>query len=324
MGNQTNVRIDGIHLLGINADNGKKLLFTLALIAVFVIVRMVLRAFARLFTGSTKAHKIRFWTQQGITFVTTLLLVVGLASIWFDNPQRATTVMGLVAAGIAFALQKLITAIAGYFVILRGKTFNVGDRIVMGGVRGDVIALDFIQTTILEMGQPPAISKQADPAMWVMGRQPTGRIVTVSNGAIFDEPVYNYTRDFPFIFEEIAVGIGYNDKVDRAEAILLDVAHRHAGEFETLSGPSLEHVQRIYDLAAPDVKPRVYYRLTDNWVELAVRFLCRDHDIRGVKDAMFRELLKRFREEGISIASGTYEIVGFPTVTVKLEPETPH
>ncbi len=45
---------------------------------------------------------------------------------------------------------------AGYMVILRGKTFNVGDRIVMGGVRGDMIALDFMQTTIMEMGQPPA------------------------------------------------------------------------------------------------------------------------------------------------------------------------
>ena len=43
-------------------------------------------------------------------------------------------------AGLAFALQNVVTSFAGYFVILRGKTFNVGDRIVMGGVRGDVIA----------------------------------------------------------------------------------------------------------------------------------------------------------------------------------------
>ena len=46
--------------------------------------------------------------------------------------------LGLVTAGLAFALQRVITALAGYFVILRGNTFNVGDRITMGGVRGDV------------------------------------------------------------------------------------------------------------------------------------------------------------------------------------------
>jgi small-conductance mechanosensitive channel len=75
----------------------------------------------------------------------------------------------LVTAGLAFALQKAVTAVAGYFVILRGNTFNVGDRIVMGGVRGDVIGLSFTQTTIMEMGQPAAV-QSADPAMWVQAR----------------------------------------------------------------------------------------------------------------------------------------------------------
>jgi len=107
--------------------------------------------------------------------------------------------VGLITAGLAFALQKVVTSLAGYFLILRGKTFTVGDRITMGGVRGDGVALGFFQTTILEMGQPPAV-QGADPAMWVKSRQFTGRIVTVSNSKVFDEPVYNYTSDFPFIW----------------------------------------------------------------------------------------------------------------------------
>ena len=73
---------------------------------------------------------------------------------------------------------------AGYFIILRGKSFKVGDRIVMGGVRGDVIAVSFMQTTIMEMGQPPG--EQADaPSLWVAGRQYTGRIVTITNDKVF-------------------------------------------------------------------------------------------------------------------------------------------
>lgn len=83
-------------------------------------------------------------------------------------------------------------------MILRGGTFNVGDRITMGGVRDDVIALGFIQATILESGQPPA-AQADDTAMWVRSRQYTGRDVTVTNEKIFDEPVYNYIRDFPFL-----------------------------------------------------------------------------------------------------------------------------
>jgi hypothetical protein len=54
-------------------------------------------------------------------------------SIWFNDPKQLATAIGVVKAGIAFALQRVITAMAGYLVILRGSTFNVGDRIVIGG-----------------------------------------------------------------------------------------------------------------------------------------------------------------------------------------------
>lgn len=142
-------------------------------------------------------NRALFWARQGVRLAIALLFLFVVVSIWFDDPMRLATALGLVTAGLAFALQKLITAVAGYFVILRGQTFNVGDRITMGGVRGDVIALSFTQTTIMEMGQPPAV-QNADPAMWVRSRQYTGRVVTVSNARVFDEPVFNYTREFPY------------------------------------------------------------------------------------------------------------------------------
>ena len=129
---------------------------------------------------------------------TTLVLILGLLSIWFDDSNRLATALGLVTAGLAFALQRVVTAVAGYFVILNGENFSVGDRITMGGVRGGVIGLGLIQTTIMEMGEPPPV-QGAEPPVWVRSRQYTGRIVTVSNAKIFDEPVYNYTRDFPYL-----------------------------------------------------------------------------------------------------------------------------
>lgn len=78
----------------------------------------------------------------------------------------------------------------------------------MGGIRGDVIGLGFLQTVIMEMGEPPEV-QSADPAMRVQARQYTGRIVSVTNAKVFDEPVYNYTRDFPFLWEEMHIPIPY-------------------------------------------------------------------------------------------------------------------
>ena len=174
------VEILGVKLVGVNAENGKKLLFTLVFI---VLVILLGRAAPGRSPGPPprprRARRPVLGPAGGPRWRRRSSCSLGLVSIWFDDPTRLATALGLVTAGLAFALQKVVTAVAGYFVILRGQTFNVGDRITMGGVRGDVIALGFIQTTIMEMGQPPAV-QSADPAMWVQSRQYTGRVVTVT------------------------------------------------------------------------------------------------------------------------------------------------
>lgn len=300
-------------LVGFNADTGKKFLFSLAVIGLLVLLRWGLRAATRLALRDRRNERAVFWTRQGVNLTVGVLLLVGVAAIWFDDPTTLTTGLGLVTAGLAFALQKVVTAVAGYLVILRGRTFNVGDRIAMGGVRGDVIALGFTQTTIMEMGQPPAV-QGADPAMWVRSRQYTGRVVTVSNAKIFDEPVFNYTHEFPYLWEELTLPVPYSADRDRAEAVLLGVSRRHAVPAAELDQAALDELKRRYFLDRLSTEPRVYWRLTDNWLELAVRFVVRDRGIRDVKDAMTRDLLRELDAAGIGIASATFEVTGLPAL----------
>jgi small-conductance mechanosensitive channel len=311
------LEIFGITLVGATPENGKKLLLTIGLVAVVLTSTAILRRLLARTPGERLgAGKVRFWSRQAVGLVAGAILVLGIVSIWFDDPARLTTGLGLVTAGVAFALQRVITAVAGYFVILRGKTFNVGDRIVMGGVRGDVIALSFMQTKILEMGQPPPVDS-AEPAMWVHSRQFTGRIVTVSNDKIFDEPIYNYTYNFPYVWEEIRLPVSYRDDRATAERILLEAAERHAVRDDEIPQHHIVQLERRYGVRVGEVAPKVYWRLTDNWLELAVRFLSPDHGTREIKDAMSREILERLDQAGIGIASATYEITRLPVLTVE-------
>lgn len=306
------LHILGIALVGVNTQNANKLLLSAVLIATVLAFSAIFRWLVNLVLGLKRdSEQTRFWTRQAIRLVATVILILGLLSIWFSDPTRLATALGLVSAGLAFALQQPVTSIASYFVILRGSTFTVGDRISMGGVRGDVLHLGFIQTTIMEMGQPPDV-QNAEPAMWVKSRQFTGRIVTVSNSKIFAEPVFNYTRDFPFIWEEMAIPITY--KADRAnmESILLDAAARHAVLPASISEYTLRMLHSKFHIEGSDIDPRVFVRLTDNWLELTVRFMVHTHQIRSVKDAMSRDILAAMDASGIDIASATVDIVGFP------------
>jgi small-conductance mechanosensitive channel len=306
----------GVTLIGATPDNLHKLLLTLGAILVAWLLTKLLRAILGQFIGSRSGTRFQFWAKQGVSLIIAAILILGIMSIWFDNPARLAGALGLIGAGVAFALQRVITAVAGYFVILRGKTFNVGDRIVMGGVRGDVIDLSFMQTRIMEMGEPPA--EQPDkPAMWVQSRQFTGRIVTVTNDKVFDEPVYNYTRAFPYIWDEMHLPIRYEDDHARAEQILLDAAERHAVTRKKIGDEEVKRLEREFGVGVGDIDPNTYWRITDNWLQITVRFLAPDHGIRGIKDKMSRDILSNLTEAKIGIASGTYAIVEVPPIRIE-------
>ena len=101
VGPERAVEFLGIRLVGVNATNGTKLLFTLVFIVAVLLLGALLRRLSRRVLRKRDDRRAEFWVGQGIKVATT-------------------------------SLQKVVTAVAGYFVILRGRTFNVGDRIVMG------------------------------------------------------------------------------------------------------------------------------------------------------------------------------------------------
>jgi small-conductance mechanosensitive channel len=61
----------------------------------------------------------------------------------------------------------------------------------LGGIKGDVIDIGILRTTIMQIGE------------WVSGYQYNGRIVRVANSFVFKEPVFNYSAEFPFLWDEI-------------------------------------------------------------------------------------------------------------------------
>ena len=307
------VRVFGVTLIGATPHNLHKLLLTMGFIAVAWTVAWGLRQILKLFIGTRSGTRFQFWAKQGVSLIVAAILILGVMSIWFDSPARLASVVGLIGAGIAFALQRVITAVAGYFVILRGKTFNVGDRILMGGVRGDVIGLTFMQTRIMEMGQSPR--EETDSRSWVHSRQFTGRIVTVTNDKVFDEPVYNYTHEFAYIWDEISVPVQLHQDLNKADRIIFDAAKKYAQTAERLGEAEVKRVESRFGIEAGAIKPRVFWRITENWLEMTVRFLGPDHGIRGIKDQITRDIIGGFHQSGIAIGAVRQEAVTIPSGT---------
>lgn len=70
--------------VGINAENGQKLLHSIVFfVAVLPLQRRLRLGFQRLYVRR-RAGRLRFWMIRGVNIVTLLVLVLGFLSIWFD------------------------------------------------------------------------------------------------------------------------------------------------------------------------------------------------------------------------------------------------
>ena len=128
-----------------------------------------------------------------------------------------TIAIGVAGAVIAFALQEVIVSVAGWFAITFSHFYKTGDRIQLGGIKGDVIDIGILRTTIMEIGE------------WVKGDNYNGRVVRVANSFVFKEPVFNYSGDFPFLWDEISVPIKYGSDYSKTRHMQEKIAHQMFG-----------------------------------------------------------------------------------------------
>lgn len=270
---------------------------TAAIVAVGVLAAWVLAAAAaHRAEDATARYYARKLVRYGVGFVTFVVLAI----YWRPFGGQVGTVIGLAAAGVAFAMQEVIGALAGFVNIQTGRIFRVGDRIQMGGVHGDVIDITPLRTRLMEIGSAE------DDSTWVRGRQHTGRVVSVSNKATFTEPVYNYSSLFDFIWEELTIPIPYSEDWRAAEVILFEEAERTSRIKGAEEG--MGQMRRRFPVPEAELEPRVFARTTDNWMELAARFVVPTRTARSLKDEMTRRVYGRLEEAGIDIASTTVDV----------------
>ena len=255
-----------------------------------------------------------YWIRKVTTYAVWGLAGLLVILVWAEFGRRLGFVVGAASAGVAFALQNVLGSFAAWLGILAGRVFRVGDRVMMGGVKGDVIDLSPLRTTVMEIGSPGA---SEDSDVWVRARQYTGRIVTVSNKAFFDEPIYNYSKDFDYVWEEITVPVSYKTDWEKGRDVLLGEVEAATRDFREESAEALAEMSRRYLVARSEVEPQVFIRLTDDWIELAARFVLPTRSARGIKSEVSENVLKGFSREGIAIASATSEIVGLPPLRVE-------
>jgi small-conductance mechanosensitive channel len=277
------------------ADLAKVRLTAAAIVAAYLCMLLAFRIIRRKVEDVNRRHRAR----KAALYIATAVALIAVVLIWSEALDLEWhVIVSVTAAGLVIALADAILSVAGWLFILVRRPFNVGDRIRIGDVIGDVIDIRLFQTTLLEVGE------------WVSGEQSTFRLAHCPNNALFRQPIWNYTSGFPFIWDELGVAVTFESDWRSARQIMLDRAVEGAQEAQTRAKAGLKELRKKYAIKYSTLTPAVYVTIADNGVRLTLRYLTGARDRRTIQDNLSRGILEDFEANGnINFAYPTYRIV---------------
>ena len=82
-----------------------------------------------------------------------LLIILGIVVvIWLDQLRTVAATMVVIAAAVVIATKEFLLNILGFLFQGSSKFISIGDRIENDQIRGDVIDLNLLGITLLEIG----------------------------------------------------------------------------------------------------------------------------------------------------------------------------
>jgi small-conductance mechanosensitive channel len=276
-----------------------------AVVSVAVIVLLV-RLLQRGLASRIRDSDARYRARKAVGLAGYLAAFLAVVVIFSARLGGMTVALGVAGAGIAFALQEVIGSFAGWVALSFSSFYRAGDRVQLGGIKGDVIDIGVLRTTLMELGQ------------WVDGDLYNGRIVRVANSFVFKEPVFNYSGDFPFLWDEIRILVRYGSDRRLARSMIETAATEVVGEYVPTVQSAWKVMVRRYMIEDASVEPKVTLIATDNWLEYTLRYVVDYRRRRMTKDALFNRILELIDDtQGrVRFASTTMEVVGVPPVCV--------
>jgi small-conductance mechanosensitive channel len=265
--------------LGVNHSLQYKLVATLI---AAIILYALYRVTVHLLFKSLKDVKTRYNWSKNLSYFGYILFIVIISPVWITEFQSIGTFLGLLSAGLAIALKDPVSNFFAWVYIIVKKPFEMGDRIQINNIEGDILNIGFFEFTLLEIKN------------WVKADQSTGRIIHVPNGLLFTQPVMNYNQAMDFIWNETPILITFESNWQKAKEILVEIE-------ESILKPKMDDIQPEFRKAHKKffvtynyLSPTVYTKIQESGVLLTLRYLCPPKKRRDFEQAVNEEILTQF------------------------------
>lgn len=275
----------------------KTIVSFIVLTIVFCTFRLILPT---LVLRSLSDQKSRYTLKKILNISSVVIFMSVLALLWIEESTSILVTSSIIGAGIAFSLQDVFKNFVGAAIILISETYRIGDRIEIGDHVGDVIDIGIMDTVIMEIRG------------WVQGDQVSGRLISLPNASVINQPVINYTRDHSFIWDELSLPLTYDSNWRLAISVIEDLILEEVKSIIPVAEEELQSLGEKYFVLKRATKPTVYISLTDNWIQLDARYISEARNRRQIKNDLSVKIMSWIESRNdVEISSAT------STVTIK-------
>jgi len=241
-------------------------------------------------TKRSHTRAIRYNIIRLIRLITIIIIVFIFISYLKANWYTAAVSLGLISLLLGFALQTPIASLIGWFYIVIRAPYKVGDRIQVSQFTGDVVEINYFDTTLWEFA-----------GNYMTNDLPSGRLIRFPNSLIFQDEVYNYSwQKFPYIWNEIPFHVAYQSDLDWVEKTIRAVAKQELGEGMEERVQEFRELVKQTPVDEMEIKeyPFVNFRInTNTWVEVLLVYLVNPKKASAVRTNLIRKILAALLKE---------------------------
>lgn len=240
--------------------------------------------FSRILTPRLLTKERQASSRRLAGYLCVFLGLLELVLFFFEDLRSVATILGIASAAVVIALQDMCSAFAGWFVIMLGRKFAVGQRVEIDGTRGDVIDIQLLRTTLLEVNNGLGVD------------EPTGRIIVVPNSFVFKSKYFNYSYLHPFVWTKLDITVTYETPASEAQALLLRALEEETRDEFAAARTAAGAMEQHYGVPDANYQPKIYSFIADSGVLFRLIYCSHYKRISSTRNRVNTRIIQEFEK----------------------------
>jgi small-conductance mechanosensitive channel len=272
----------------------KEVLQKIALGGVFTCIILILMKWAeRLIVKESKTLATRYNLIRVLRLISILLIAMVILSILFVNWYAAAVSFGVISLILSFSLQAPLSSLIAWIYILARSSYRVGDRIKIGALKGDVVEINYMDTTLWELGGD-----------YLTNDAHSGRLIRFPNSLVLQNAVFNYSWEkFPYIWNEVSVFVAYNSDLEHVEKVMKEITTQELGTKIIESISNYKEIVKYTSVDESDINeyPVVSFNIKeDTWIQAIVTYAVEPKMAVEMRSRLIKKIMAELKKTELS------------------------